>query len=96
MARMTALKAIRRHCIWCMGNSFQLVRECNAQDLCPLWPLRLGKAVKGVSPLKTVRRKCLECMENSNEVKICDSPDCMLFKFRFGCNPGRVKNLSQK
>ena len=92
MKNTTALKAIRAHCLWCMGNSSNEVHNCNAQDLCPAWILRHGKAVKGISPLKTARRICLECKADSPKaVKGCDGQtylgNCPLHPYRFGMNP---------
>lgn len=46
--------------------------------------------MKKLSPLKAIREKCRDCMcGNSNEVKLCPSEDCPLFKYRFGKNPSR-------
>lgn len=43
---------------------------------------------KSISPLRSIRLKCLDCMAgSSNEVKLCVSPDCALFPFRFGKRP---------
>lgn len=43
-----------------------------------------------LSPLKAIRQKCLECSGwQQNEVKHCVFPDCALYPFRFGKDPGR-------
>lgn len=36
------LKAIRQHCIECMGDQVREVPYCNVKR-CPLYPFRLGK-----------------------------------------------------
>jgi hypothetical protein len=48
---------------------------------------------KPKSPLKAIRMQCLECLGSSNEVKICTTPNCSLFAFRFGKNPYRIKRV---
>lgn len=43
---------------------------------------------KHITPLKAIRLKCLDCMAgSSNEVQLCPSRDCPLFRFRLGKNP---------
>jgi len=40
-----------------------------------------------VSPLVAIRAKCLDCMcYQANEVRLCSSDDCPLWRFRFGRN----------
>jgi len=39
---LTPLRAIRLHCIECMGFQKSLVNECSS-TLCPLHPYRMGK-----------------------------------------------------
>jgi len=46
---MTPLKAIRKHCIECMGGTYQLIEDCTAgprakkpHTRCPLYPFRMG------------------------------------------------------
>ena len=39
---LTPLKAIRLHCVECMGFQKSLVNECSS-TLCPLHPYRMGK-----------------------------------------------------
>lgn len=89
MKQLSPLKSIRKHCLWCANGSFEVIRECNAEGLCPLWPLRMGKRVIGTSPLKTVRAKCLECVDGFKAVKECTGDfltgdSCPLHPFRFG------------
>jgi len=42
--RETRAKAIRRECLYCMGNSRDLVKTCDT-TYCPLWPYRLGRGI---------------------------------------------------
>ncbi len=35
------LKAIRKHCLECVGDCREDVRRCTGTD-CPLWPYRFG------------------------------------------------------
>ena len=43
---------------------------------------------KKITPIRAIRLKCLDCMlGSSNEVSLCPSRDCPLFRFRFGHNP---------
>jgi len=46
------------------------------------------KEGKKIPLLKIIRLKCLECTcWQSNEVKLCQISDCILYSFRFGKNP---------
>ena len=38
---ITAIKAIRLHCLECLGNSYLEVEKCS-RPKCPLWPFRFG------------------------------------------------------
>ncbi len=88
---MTPLKAIRKHCLYCMGGSYQLVRDCQS-TACPLYPLRLKRAVKGVGPLRQIRAFCKQCVGGPYEVKKCDpyfldGETCSLYCYRSGKRP---------
>jgi hypothetical protein len=39
--RVTPLRAVRRHCLWCCNGNPNEVRLCVSKS-CPLWPFRLG------------------------------------------------------
>ncbi|MAT59750.1 MAG: hypothetical protein CMF23_17390 [Ignavibacteriae bacterium] len=39
---LTPVKAIKKHCLECSGNSKKEVRECLINN-CPLYPYRMGK-----------------------------------------------------
>lgn len=44
-----------------------------------------------LTPLKAIRFKFLDCMAGqANEVKLCPSDDCPLYRFRTGHNPNRA------
>jgi hypothetical protein len=46
------------------------------------------------SLLKAVRSQCLECVcYSSEEVKLCSSPNCSLYPYRFGKDPFRTKRV---
>ena len=41
-----SVRLIRKHCLWCMGGSEKLVRNCPSRA-CPLLPFRMGKSLSG-------------------------------------------------
>jgi hypothetical protein len=51
---ITPLKAIRLHCVECMGFQPSMIRDCTS-PLCPVFPFRFGKTKSGTNPklLKT-------------------------------------------
>jgi hypothetical protein len=57
---LSPVKAIKKHCLDCSGNSKKEVRECIIQD-CPLYPFRLGKnpnrKLKGKSVSTIVKKQ---------------------------------------
>lgn len=59
---------------------------------------RMLKAIESgkLTPLKAIRWHCLDCVcYQKDEVRLCDSTDCPLHKFRFGKNPNRTKREVQ-
>jgi hypothetical protein len=43
-----------------------------------------------LTPVKAIRVKCLDCSGGRpKEVRLCESVDCPLHRFRFGRNPNR-------
>ena len=40
--QLTPVKAIKKHCLECSGNSKKELRECVINN-CPLYPYRMGK-----------------------------------------------------
>jgi len=90
----TPLKAIRLRCVDCSETSTE-VRDCEfeggREELCPLYPFRMGHRPKGSSPLRAIRAYCLWCCDGSAaEVKVCHPLGCMLRRYRFGKNPALV------
>ncbi len=85
------LKSIRKYCISCCIGLRKEISDCPGSEttpVCPLWLLRFGKGVKGVSPLKSIRAKCLDCSGGGMaEVRRCMHTDCQLYPFRMGHNP---------
>jgi len=85
---MALLKAIKKFCLDCYGGNSKEVETC--PDDCELWPLRFGKKIKKISPLKSIKSKCRWCMGgNSKDIKGCLTPNCAIYKYRFGHNPAR-------
>ncbi|EGY23897.1 hypothetical protein [Nitratidesulfovibrio liaohensis] len=96
---MTALEAIRHHCVHdCMGGDRRAVEEC-ADAGCPLHPYRFGRRATTCPhrPTPAIRSFCLyRCMGGDAEAVVgCElSPEvdpryspCHLYSFRCGCNP---------
>jgi len=93
------LKAIRAHCLDCVGGMASEVRKCTGplligqKGICALHPYRFGKGRKSgvkakLSPVKAIAKNCLWCCGGSaRERKLCPSQICHLKPFRFGKNP---------
>jgi len=94
--RLTPLKAIRRECLVCSGDSFDMVRNCPSTN-CALWPYRFGRNPEPEeiggrpSPLRAIRAKCKECVGfEVAEIARCTEQDlCSLWEYRYGKNPRR-------
>jgi hypothetical protein len=85
-AKITPMKSIRNYCVKCC-NGYKEVLLCPVED-CPLWSLRFGKGVLGVSPLDSIRGRCLDCSVGSTkDVRECKIVDCEIYPYRFGHNP---------
>jgi hypothetical protein len=41
-----SVKLIRKYCLWCMGGSPKLVKDCHSGLTCPLFAYRLGRNPK--------------------------------------------------
>ncbi len=41
---------------------------------------------KVLTPVRAIRKKCLECSGRPKEIRLCQSQECPLFKFRLGWN----------
>ena len=53
----TPIKAIRLHCLECMGNSYLEVEKCS-RPKCPLWSYRLGTNPR-IQPMSDAKREKL-------------------------------------
>jgi len=109
--RLTPGRAIRLHCLECVGFNAAEVYECGGGELltggaCGFYPYRLGR---GRPKLKTIHRECLSCMGAvpgrtrntiaSRMVEDCRSILCCLWPYREGCNPemkGRPMTAARK
>ena len=45
---------------------------------------------KPLSPLRAIRHHCLTCAGRPSEVRVCQSLECKLHRFRMGRNPARA------
>jgi len=86
---MTPGRAIRAHCLECVGGPHE-VRDCRGDKLlsggaCPFFPFRHGR---GRPSVKVIRRFCLNCMNGRRDfVAECETEGCPLHPFRMGRNP---------
>jgi len=88
---LSPLKAIRRRCLNC-GETTTDIKDCLfdgiKDELCPLFPFRMGKGEGKGSRLRAIRKYCLWCMAGSKrETALCPSTDCPLYPYRMGHNP---------
>jgi len=100
--KITPGRAIRLHCVDCMGGE-HLVRDCQGDTLadgsCLFFKYRTGS---GRPSVKTIRKYCVVCMGGSEKlVRECKSGGCYLHKYRFGKNEAyrrdsRPNNLPAK
>jgi hypothetical protein len=58
MRKRTPLRACRKQCLDCMGNSSDLVRDCSTTH-CKIWEFRLGR---GRPKRSDIHAFCLECV----------------------------------
>jgi len=86
--RMTPRRAIREHCVDCVGST-SAVRDCQGDELfdgpCILFPYRMGT---GRPSVKLIRKFCLYCMGGRWKlVKECSNTRCPFLPYRMGKNP---------
>lgn len=96
---LTPLKAIRKHCVACVGSAHD-VHLCKGDKLldgtkCVFYEYRLGR---GRPSVKTIRKHCVQCMNGQYAlIETCKSEKaCTLFPYRFGKNPARAMTEDQK
>lgn len=89
-ANLTPGRAVRLHCVECVGSVYD-VKDCGGHHVlstgkpCDFFPYRMGK---GRVSVKVIRKFCLDCMGNSFDmVKNCPTETCTLWPYRFGRNP---------
>jgi hypothetical protein len=92
--KITPVKAIRRHCVSCVGGLEAEVHSCGGErvaefgdenEVCRFMPYRFGK---GRPSVKLIRAFCLCCMGDSEKfVRECHEMSCKLWGFRMGHNP---------
>ena len=108
---LTPGRAIRLHCLECVGWEASGVYECGGSELlfggrCGFYPYRLGK---GRPSVKTIHKECILCMGGepdkarqnraTRRVKDCRSFLCCLWLYREGSNPamkGRSMTAARK
>jgi hypothetical protein len=104
--RLTPLRAIRAHCISCVGNVVADVRECGGNKVavfkdesgaCLFMPYWMGR---GRPKLKLIRKFCMVCQgDQQSWVRECHETWCCLHPYRMGKNPakkgqGNIENMS--
>ena len=106
MKRLRPARAIRAHCIECVGGSYVNVETCPSEKTCLLWPHRMGR---GRVLLRVIRAYCLHCVGGVRKEAVnCtagpkrpDSPagahECPLWFYRPGTRPyaGRGRDLKK-
>jgi len=95
---MSALKRIRKKCLWCSNDQPKEVSLCQSPK-CHLHEYRWGKMprIERPSPLRAIRAKCLDCQDRSPlAVKECEDVACALHSFRFGTNPNYSERTRQR
>lgn len=85
MAKIPALKAIRKFCLHCVSDSPKEVTNCIAGSgnsnsyQCSIYPYRSGHRPKDkikLTPVKAIRIHCLDCNEgNYKETRNCSGRD---------------------
>ncbi len=87
--RLTPGKAIRAHCIDCVGGA-SAVNDCRGDELydgpCLFFSYRIGGS--GRPSVKLIRRFCRSCMGGDCKlVRECPRAACPFWRSRMGSNP---------
>ena len=90
-------QSIRAYCLWCMGGSSQLVRECR-DEKCPLYDLRGPETVEPERVcLRKIRRHCLSCTVGDRAaIRSCPEKVCVLNPYRLGVHPRTIKRKKKR
>jgi hypothetical protein len=86
---LTARKAIRKFCQTCVSSRSEPAGGCGGECInfdrkCPLFDLRFGATVRGISPIKAIVAHCRYCSGSFYTRTACSTEKCPLFPFRFG------------
>ena len=99
MQRPTPLRALRRFCLDCQGDSATAVEHC-ADTLCALWAVRTAERPAAAETrliLRAVRRHCMNCAGDRREIRACAAREhCPLWSLRFGVLPETYKAVRQR
>ncbi|MFW5499928.1 MULTISPECIES: restriction endonuclease [unclassified Maridesulfovibrio] len=90
-------QSIRAYCLWCMGGSPQLVRECEDSD-CSLYDLRGPKTEESQRTcIRAIRRHCLACTVGDRQaIRDCKEKECVIRRFRFGVHPKTMQKRRKR
>ncbi|WP_432738694.1 restriction endonuclease [Maridesulfovibrio sp. FT414] len=90
-------QSIRAYCLWCMGGSPQLVRECKDEH-CSLYSLRGPKTDETPRAcIRAIRKHCLACTVGDRQaIRDCKEKECVLRRYRFGIHPRTMKNRRKR
>jgi hypothetical protein len=90
-------QSIRAHCLWCMGGSSQLVRECMDEN-CSLFQLRGPKSDEAERVcIRAIRRYCLACtVGDRHAIRACPEKECVLRPYRLGVHPRTIKRRKKR
>jgi len=66
LVKLTALSAIRKHCLECMGWSTDMVKECTS-PLCCLYPFRSGKSPSHFGKKRKTSNKGIDALRKYRE-----------------------------
>ncbi len=102
MIKLTPLRAIRKYCLWCCGDSAPEVKLCSWK-VCQFYNHRLGKG--GGRLLRLIKVECYNCSGFKYlEQKNCcydgiQEHECFLHPYRLGKRPiapSSVRSLANR
>jgi hypothetical protein len=88
---MRPMQVIRKYCLWCCNGQSREVLLCPSTD-CSLYNYRLGKRENpdNTTACKAIRGRCVDCIGKVT-TKSCKFTECLIYAFRQGKNPNRIK-----